>query len=60
MAQKIFGLDVAEEAEHSGTIAHSMGQLERAKTAWRLARSQWIGLGQIKRMEKLTTLLGET
>ena len=59
MAQKRFGMDVAEEAERAGHIAHSLGQLERAQGAWRFARAQWIGLGHLDRMEQLNGLLEE-
>ena len=57
MARKRFGLDVAEVAERAGYIAHYSRQPGRAASAWRFARSQWLGLGQAERAAALADQL---
>jgi tetratricopeptide (TPR) repeat protein len=59
MAGQRFGVDVAEEAERAGYIAHYSGQPGRAASAWEFARSQWTGLGMADRAASLTGLLAE-
>ncbi|MFT5682582.1 MAG: serine/threonine protein kinase/tetratricopeptide (TPR) repeat protein [Myxococcota bacterium] len=59
LSSQRFGVDVAEEAERAGYIAHYSGQSERAASVWRFARAQWMGLGQAERAESLTGLLEE-